>query len=140
MRVPTNIELEQPGGVARYMRELIAELPQAIDAQVRLNVQPGTVDGQRPTNPTATSYTTPQHPVESTSASNERFRTEIGLTQLATAKHNKSGASDPDPNIDNASLGYGFGSFWVNLAATPIPTVWFCVDATNEFGAWSKLN
>lgn len=126
MRMPTKDEIKDPNGMYR----VIERFHQEIEGLKNNN------------NSTTPSESQPQTNSFLTAEIVEELRVKLGLdTNLTGAPRNNYKADrNPEPSVDNLNEGYIPGSEWCNIKATPLPSLWKCVESSSETAAWRQID
>jgi len=130
MRIASRNELKDQQGVSNYLQEMAQTIERMSNERVSAN--------QRPTDDRQVVKLNPDGSLPPDVV--EKFRTQINTNNAAYPMNNWEAERDPDPDIDNATMGYLPGSHWCNIIATPLPSVWICVISNEITAAWRQID
>ena len=127
MRIPSRDEIQTPSGMYRAIEELHRNLNRVQESMSE--VQSSREEGVRSSQQINGEFV-------------ESLRIALGLdTNPTGAPRNTYDADrDSDPAVDNLNEGYMPGCEWRNIKATPLPSVWKCVQSSSETAAWRRID
>src|SRR5262245_59258275 len=116
----TRTDVDNPERLLRLLREMAAEISglRAESKPTTPQVQPPNILSGVKTGPAAL--------------------INLGVDPIGTKLSNLNAQVDPTANDDN-SKGYAIGSIWINVAATPDPTVFICAGALTTAAIWIEV-